>query len=177
MKKLFFFLLLIPFCSMAQINHSMHKSTGKDSVMEKKTSYNYPLQSAKIKSGMAYTGKKVEYDLYVTDTMVNFTGKHRHAIAINGQIPAPILEFTEGDTAIIRVHNRMKMETSIHWHGILLPNKEDGVPYLTTSPVGAGKTYTFTFPLIQSGTYWYHSHTMLQEQSGLYGSIIIRLDR
>ncbi len=122
---------------------------------------------------MAYTGKKVEYDLYVTDTMVNFTGKHRHAIAINGQIPAPILEFTEGDTAIIRVHNMMKMETSIHWHGILLPNKEDGVPYLTTSPVEAGKTYTFTFPLIQSGTYWYHSHTMVQEQSGLYGSIVI----
>jgi FtsP/CotA-like multicopper oxidase with cupredoxin domain len=173
MKKLFFFLLLIPFCSMAQINHSMHKSTGKDSVMQKKTSYNYPLQSARIKSGMAYTGKKVEYDLYVTDTMVNFTGKHRHAIAINGQIPAPILEFTEGDTAIIRVHNLMKMETSIHWHGILLPNKEDGVPYLTTSPVEAGKTYTFTFPLIQSGTYWYHSHTMVQEQSGLYGSIVI----
>lgn len=173
MKKLFIFLLLIPFCSMAQINHSMHKSTGKDSVMQKMTSYNYPLQSAKIKSGMAYTGKKVEYDLYVTDTMVNFTGKHRHAIAINGQIPAPILEFTEGDTAIIRVHNLMKMETSIHWHGILLPNKEDGVPYLTTSPVEPGETYTFTFPLIQSGTYWYHSHTMLQEQSGLYGSIVI----
>lgn len=173
MKKLFFFLLLIPFCSMAQINHSMHKSTGKDSVMQKKTSYNYPLQSAKIKSGMAYTGKKVEYDLYVTDTMVNFTGKHRHAIAINGQIPAPILEFTEGDTAIIRVHNQMKMETSIHWHGLLLPNKEDGVPYLTTVPIEPEETLTFTFPLIQSGTYWYHSHTMLQEQSGLYGSIVI----
>lgn len=173
MKKLFFFLLLIPFCCMAQVNHSMNKGAGKDSVMQKITSYNYPLQSARIKSGMAYTGEKVEYDLYVTDTMVNFTGKHRHAIAINGQIPAPILEFTEGDTAIIRVHNLMKMETSIHWHGILLPNKEDGVPYLTTSPVEPGETYTFTFPLIHSGTYWYHSHTMLQEQSGLYGSIVI----
>jgi CopA family copper-resistance protein len=173
MKKLFFFLLLIPFCCMAQVNHSMNKGAGKDSVMQKITSYNYPLQSARIKSGMAYTGEKVEYDLYVTDTMVNFTGKHRHAIAINGQIPAPILEFTEGDTAIIRVHNLMKKETSIHWHGILLPNKEDGVPYLTTSPVEPGETYTFTFPLIHSGTYWYHSHTMLQEQSGLYGSIVI----
>ncbi|MHB1277809.1 MAG: multicopper oxidase domain-containing protein [Bacteroidia bacterium] len=173
MKKLFFFLLLIPFCSMAQIKHSMHKSTGEDSVIQKTTSYNYPLQSGKVKLGMAYTGKKVEYDLYVSDTMVNFTGKRRHAIAINGQIPAPILEFTEGDTAIIRVHNLMKMETSIHWHGILLPNKEDGVPYLTTSPVEPGEIYTFTFPLIQSGTYWYHSHTMLQEQSGLYGSIVI----
>ncbi|OSZ77127.1 hypothetical protein CAP36_11975 [Chitinophagaceae bacterium IBVUCB2] len=173
MKHLLSLLLLIPFCSIAQIDHSMHKSMGKDSVMQNITSYNYPLQSGQPKSGMAYTGKKVEYDLYVTDTMVNFTGKSRHAIAINGQIPAPILEFTEGDTAIIRVHNLMKMETSIHWHGILLPNKEDGVPYLTTVPIEAGKTLTFTFPLIQSGTYWYHSHTMLQEQSGLYGSIVI----
>ena len=175
MKHLLFFLLFIPFCSMAQNHLTMQMPMDKkDSLMQKKpTAYNYPLQSTQTKSGIAYTGKKVGYDLYVTDTMVNFTGKHRHAIAINGQIPAPIIEFTEGDTAIIRVHNMMKMETSIHWHGILLPNKEDGVPYLTTSPVEPGETYTFTFPLIQSGTYWYHSHTMLQEQSGLYGAIVI----
>jgi len=171
MKKLFLFLLLIPVCSLAQMNHSMQMA--KDSGVKKITSYNFPLKPTQLAPGESYQGKKVEYDLYVTDTMVNFTGKHRHAIAINGQIPAPILEFTEGDTAIIRVHNLMKMETSIHWHGILLPNKEDGVPYLTTSPVEPGETYTFTFPLIQSGTYWYHSHTMLQEQNGLYGSIVI----
>ncbi len=173
MKKLLFFLLFIPFYSLAQHNESMKMDMGKASAMQKKTSYNYALLPRQINTGIAYTGKKVEYDLYVTDTMVNFTGKHRHAIAINGQIPAPILEFTEGDTAIIRVHNLMKMETSIHWHGILLPNKEDGVPYLTTVSIEGGKTLTFTFPLIQSGTYWYHSHTMLQEQSGLYGSIVI----
>ncbi|MBI3718627.1 MAG: multicopper oxidase domain-containing protein [Sphingobacteriales bacterium] len=173
MKKILHFLLFLPSCGMAQSNPSMQMDMNKNAAMSKITSYNFPLQPSPVKAGMAYNGKKVEYDLYVTDTMVNFTGKHRHAIAINGQIPAPILEFTEGDTAIIRVHNQMKMETSIHWHGILLPNKEDGVPYLTTSPVEPGKTYTFTFPLIQSGTYWYHSHTMLQEQSGLYGSIVI----
>jgi FtsP/CotA-like multicopper oxidase with cupredoxin domain len=121
----------------------------------------------------SYVGKKVIYDLFVNDTMVNYTGKHRMAIAINGSIPAPTLSFTEGDTAVIRVHNLMKMETSIHWHGILFSNEQDGVPYLTTSPVEPGKVFTFTFPLIQSGTYWYHSHTMLQEQSGLYGSIVI----
>lgn len=120
-----------------------------------------------------YVGKKVIYDLFVNDTMVNYTGKHRMAIAINGSIPAPNLSFTEGDTAVIRVHNLMKMETSIHWHGLLLPNDQDGVPYLTTAPVEPGKVFTFTFPLIQSGTYWYHSHTMLQEQSGVYGSIVI----
>jgi len=171
MKKLLSLVFLIPACTFAQMNHSM--SGAMDDVPKKITSYNFPLKKTQLAPGNIYQAKKVEYDLYVTDTMVNFTGKRRHAIAINGQIPAPILEFTEGDTAIIRVHNMMKMETSIHWHGLLLPNKEDGVPYLTTSPVEAGETYTFTFPLIQSGTYWYHSHTMLQEQSGLYGSIVI----
>lgn len=171
MKKLLLLVLLIPVCTFAQMKHSIPGT--KDDAGKKITSYNFPLNKTQLVPKEIYQGKKVEYDLYVTDTMVNFTGKHRHAIAINGQIPAPILEFTEGDTAVIRVHNLMKMETSIHWHGILLPNKEDGVPYLTTSPVEAGKTYTFTFPLIQSGTYWYHSHTMLQEQSGLYGSIVI----
>ena len=120
-----------------------------------------------------YIGKKVVYDLYVNDTMVNFTGKHRMAIAINGNIPAPTLTFTEGDTAVINVHNLMKMESSIHWHGLLFNNDQDGVPYLNNPPIKAGSVYTFTFPLIQSGTYWYHSHTMLQEQSGLYGSIVI----
>lgn len=173
MKQLLFFLLFIPFCSMSQSNQSMQMDMGKNPEMQKTTSYNYPLQFKQVNPGTGYTGRKVEYDLYVKDSMVNFTGRHRHAIAINGQIPAPILEFTEGDTAIIHVHNMMKMETSIHWHGILLPNTEDGVPYLTTSPVEPGKTHTFTFPLIQSGTFWYHSHTMLQEQSGLYGSIVI----
>ncbi|MDX2047270.1 MAG: multicopper oxidase domain-containing protein [Chitinophagaceae bacterium] len=171
MKKLLSLVLLVPGCIFAQINHSMPGVV--DDGLKKITSYHFPLKKTPLAPGKIYEGKKVEYDLYVTDTMVNFTSKRRHAIAINGQIPAPILEFTEGDTAIIRVHNMMKMETSIHWHGILLPNKEDGVPYLTTSPVEAGKTYTFTFPLIQSGTYWYHSHTMVQEQSGLYGSIVI----
>ena len=121
-----------------------------------------------------YIGKRVEYNLYVTDTLVTFTkGKRKPAIAINGTIPAPTLYFTEGDTAVVYVHNKMKEETSIHWHGLLLPNKEDGVPYLTTPPIEPGSTYTFSFPVIQNGTYWYHSHTGLQEQVGLYGGIVI----
>ena len=120
-------------------------------------------------------GGKVEYHLYVNDTLANISGNKKvSALAINGQIPAPTLYFTEGDTAVIHVHNLMHHETSIHWHGLLLPNKEDGVPYLTTAPVEPGGQYTFTFPLIQSGTFWYHSHTMFQEQSGLYGSIVIQ---
>ena len=122
----------------------------------------------------SYKGKRIEYDLYIDHLKVNYTGKERKALGINGTIPGPVLYFTEGDTAVIHVHNKLMMEeTSIHWHGLLLPNEEDGVPYLTTAPIKAGQTHTFTFPLIQSGTYWYHSHTMLQEQSGIYGSIVI----
>ena len=121
-----------------------------------------------------FAQKVTEYDLYITDTVVNYTGKKVKAIAINGQIPGPELHFIEGDTAVIRVHNKMHHhETSIHWHGLILPNEQDGVPYLTTAPIKAMTTHTYKFPLKQSGTYWYHSHTMLQEQSGMYGAFII----
>ncbi|MUV03932.1 multicopper oxidase domain-containing protein [Flavobacterium rakeshii] len=122
---------------------------------------------------VANAQKVTEYDLYVTDTVVNYTGKTVKAIAINGTIPGPELHFTEGDTAVIRVHNNAKHETSIHWHGLLLPNEQDGVPYLTTAPIKSNTVHTYKFPLKQSGTYWYHSHTMLQEQSGMYGAFII----
>lgn len=117
--------------------------------------------------------KTVRYDLYVTDTLVNFTGKQKHAIAVNGQIPMPALTFTEGDTAEIYVHNEMNKETALHWHGIFVPNKEDGVPYLTQLPVKPHTTYLYKFPIIQNGTYWYHSHAGLQEQIGMYGSMIL----
>ena len=115
----------------------------------------------------------VRYDLFVRDSLVNYSGKSRHGIAINGSIPAPTLHFTEGDTAEIYVHNTLKTETSIHWHGIILPNQFDGVPYLTTAPIKPGQIHLFKFPIVQSGTYWYHSHTQFQEQSGLYGAFII----
>jgi FtsP/CotA-like multicopper oxidase with cupredoxin domain len=92
-------------------------------------------------------GKRAVYHLYVSDTLVNYTGKKRPAMAINGSIPAPVLNFTEGDTAEIYVHNEMKMETSVHWHGLLLPNRYDGVSYLTTSPVKAGETHLYNSPL------------------------------
>jgi CopA family copper-resistance protein len=120
-----------------------------------------------------FAQKVAHVDLYVGDTIVTYSGKKAKALAINGQIPAPVLEFTEGDTAEIVVHNLLETETSIHWHGIILPNRFDGVPYLTTSPVKPGQCYTYRFALKQNGTYWYHSHTQLQEQSGLYGAFII----
>ncbi len=118
-------------------------------------------------------GRRISYDLYVNDTTVNYTGKQRHAIAINGQIPGPTIELTEGDTAVIRVHNLMKVMTSVHWHGILIPNQYDGVPGLTSISIMPGKTFEVVFPVVQNGTYWYHSHTMTQEQIGLTGSIVI----
>ena len=96
------------------------------------------------------------------------------SLTINGSIPGPTLRFREGDVARIRVHNRLaKEETSIHWHGLLLPNIQDGVPDLNTPPIQAGKTHVFEFPLKHAGTYWYHSHSGLQEQRGVYGSMVV----
>jgi CopA family copper-resistance protein len=115
-----------------------------------------------------------EYTLTIEQQTVNITGKEVMGMTVNGSIPGPTLEFTEGEQAIIHVINKMDVETSIHWHGILLPNFQDGVPYLTTPPIKAGTTFTYNFPINHSGTYWYHSHTMLQEQSGVFGSIVIQ---
>lgn len=119
-------------------------------------------------------GKKVRYDLFVKDTLVEYAGKKKRAIAVNGQIPMPTLEFHEGDTAEIVVHNMLKEETSLHWHGLQLPNKEDGVPWLTQKPIKPNSTYVYRFPIIQNGTHWYHSHSGLQEQIGMYGSLILK---
>lgn len=120
------------------------------------------------------TGKTVVYHLYVRDTTVNYTGKEKRAIAINGSIPAPTLTFAEGDTAEIWLHNQLKEETSLHWHGIILPNRFDGVPFLTTKPIHPGDTYVYKFKIVQNGTYWYHSHSALQEQIGMYGALILK---
>ncbi len=117
--------------------------------------------------------RTVRYDLYIRDTIVNFTGKSKHAIAVNGQIPMPTLTFTEGDTAEIYVHNELKEATSLHWHGLFLPNQYDGVPYLTQMPIKPNTTHVYRFPVIQNGTHWYHSHSGLQEQIGMYGSLIL----
>jgi FtsP/CotA-like multicopper oxidase with cupredoxin domain len=120
-----------------------------------------------------FAQKTVRYDLYVRDTIVNFTGKEKRAIAVNGQIPMPTLTFTEGDTAEIYVHNELNETTSLHWHGLFLPNKEDGVPYLTQMPIKPHTIHLYKFPIIQNGTHWYHSHSGLQEQIGMYGSFIM----
>ena len=118
------------------------------------------------------SGRTVTYHLYVKDTMVNFTGKTKRAIAMNGSIPSPTLFFTEGDTAEIYLHNLLDEETSLHWHGVILPNQADGVPFLTTKRIAPGDVHLYKFRVVQNGTYWYHSHSALQEQSGMYGALI-----
>jgi CopA family copper-resistance protein len=115
----------------------------------------------------------VEYHLSIAGKEVHFTGVPRMAIAVNGIIPAPTLTFREGDLARIHVRNLMPEESSIHWHGLLLPNRMDGVPFVTYPPIKPGATFVYEFRIRQQGTYWYHSHSGLQEQRGLYGAIII----
>ncbi|WP_413577749.1 multicopper oxidase domain-containing protein [Bdellovibrio sp. HCB290] len=126
-------------------------------------------------SGIA---KTVKYELVIRNQTVNMSGKKDvdFALTVNGGIPAPTLEFTEGDDAEITVRNELKNaneDVSLHWHGILLPPLEDGVPFVNTPPIYPGKSRTFKFPIRQNGTYWYHSHTMLQEQKGVFGAIVI----
>ena len=123
--------------------------------------------------GAELSAATVEYDLTIDRQEVNFTGQPVKAMTINGRLPGPTLRFTEGDHAVIRVQNQMDVETSIHWHGILLPNAMDGVPFVTYPPIAPGQTFIYEFDLRQSGTYWYHSHTMLQEQRGLFGALVI----
>ena len=114
-----------------------------------------------------------QFNLEVGELPVAFTGRQRTATAINGRVPAPLLRWREGDEVTIRVHNRLPVTSSIHWHGILLPTEMDGVPGLSFPGIAPGETFTYRFRLNQSGTYWYHSHSRFQEQTGMYGPIVI----
>ena len=114
-----------------------------------------------------------EFDLTIGRTSVNITGRSRAAIAINNSLPGPELRWREGDTVTLRVKNTLEDDTSIHWHGIILPANMDGVPGLSFSGIHPGDTYTYRFPVKQSGTYWYHSHSGFQEQQGLYAPLVI----
>ncbi|WP_298576391.1 copper resistance system multicopper oxidase [uncultured Luteimonas sp.] len=116
-----------------------------------------------------------DFQLDIGTSLVNFTGQPRPAITINGSLPAPLLRWREGDTVSLRVTNHLPpgTQTSIHWHGILLPANMDGVPGMSFDGILPGESYLYRFTLKQSGTYWYHSHSMQQEQAGLYGAIIV----
>jgi CopA family copper-resistance protein len=113
------------------------------------------------------------FDLEIGALEVNFTGTPRRATVVNGQLPAPLLRCREGDLITLRVSNRLSVPSSIHWHGLIVPADMDGVPGLSFEGVGPGATYVYRFRVNQSGTYWYHSHSRFQPQTGLYGPIVI----
>ncbi len=114
-----------------------------------------------------------DFALDIVETAVNITGAARVATTVNGSVPGPLLRCREGDTLTLRVRNRLRVPTSIHWHGIVLPYTMDGVPGLSFDGIAPGASFTYRFPLRQSGTYWYHSHSRFQEQTGLYGALIV----
>ena len=114
-----------------------------------------------------------DFDLYIGELPVNFTGAKRTAMAINGSVPGPILRWREGDTVTLRVRNRLQQDTSIHWHGIILPANMDGVPGLSFHGIAPDGMYEYRFKVQQNGTYWDHRHSGCQEQVGVYGALVI----
>jgi CopA family copper-resistance protein len=113
------------------------------------------------------------FDLQIGEASFNFTGNKRIGTVVNGQIPGPLLRWREGDTVTLRVSNRLAARSSIHWHGMILPADMDGVPGLSFAGIPSGGDYLYRFKVNQSGTYWYHAHSRFQEQTGLYGPIVI----
>ena len=114
-----------------------------------------------------------DFALNIAETPVNITGAVRLATTVNGAMPGPVLRCKQGSTVTLRVTNRLRVPTSIHWHGIVLPSGMDGVPGISFDGIAPGETFVYRFPLRQSGTYWYHSHSRFQEQTGLFGALIV----
>jgi CopA family copper-resistance protein len=137
-----------------------------------------PVAAAQTRSAWPAPDRSPETDfsLDIGTTPVNFTGAMRHATTVNGSLPGPTLRMRQGSTVTLRVRNHLPVPTSIHWHGILLPFQMDGVPGFSYAGIAPGETFVYRFALRQSGTYWYHSHSGFQEQTGLYGALVIEPD-
>jgi len=125
-----------------------------------------PAASASVLSG-------TQFELSLDALPVNITGRLRMATAVNGQLPGPLLRWREGEVVTLRVTNRMPQRSSIHWHGVIVPADMDGVPGLSSMGIASGETFVYRFPVRQHGTYWYHAHARFQEQTGLYGALVI----
>ncbi len=124
-------------------------------------------------AGQAAVAHGTDFALDVREVPVNYTGVARMATTVNGSVPGPVLRMRQGATVTLRVTNRLRVPTSIHWHGIVLPYGMDGVPGISFPGIAPGETFVYRFALRQCGTYWYHSHSGFQEQSGLYGAMVI----
>jgi CopA family copper-resistance protein len=133
----------------------------------------YAFESTGLKASSVGDSEANEIDLLIREQQVQFGKRRGTAITINGTVPGPLVRLHEGSDAILRVTNGLKEDTSIHWHGLLLPPGMDGVPGVSFAGIKAGETFTYRFPVRQNGTYWYHSHSAGQEQSGHYGPLII----
>lgn len=133
----------------------------------------YALEPSGLSIGRGIRAAGEPIDLFLRRQELNIGGRRGNAITLNGTIPGPLIRLQEGEQATIRVHNELDEDSSVHWHGILLPFEMDGVPGVSFPGIKAGETFTYRFPVKQSGTYWYHSHTGLQEQLGHYGPLII----
>ena len=134
-----------------------------------------PSRAAGITRIPELRGQQFAFDIgYRT---VNFTGRERTATVVNGSIPGPVLRWREGDRVTLRVRNHLAHDTSIHWHGMILPAAMDGVPGISFDGIRPGETFTYQFDVRQNGTFWYHSHSRFQEQTGLYGAIVIEPSR
>ena len=129
------------------------------------------LRSAETRAPAVLTGP--DFALTIGEMPVNYTGAGRTAVTVNGQVPGPLLRMRQGDTVTVRVTNRLAAPTSIHWHGMIVPADMDGVPGISFAGIAPGETFTYRFKVNQYGTYWYHAHSRFQEQTGLYGPIII----
>lgn len=139
--------------------------------------YGLGLTPAVASRRVKFTGPKMlsgnQFDLNIGYQPVNFTGNASIATAVNGSVPSPILRWREGERVTLRVTNQLVHDSSIHWHGIILPTEMDGVPGLSFAGIQPGTTFEYQFTVNQSGTYWYHSHSGFQEQTGMYGAIVI----
>jgi CopA family copper-resistance protein len=133
----------------------------------------YAFENAGLRAGAVGDSEANEIDLLIREQQLQFGKRRGTAITINGTVPGPLVRLREGSDAILRVTNGLKEDTSIHWHGLLLPPGMDGVPGVSFAGIKPGETFTYRFPVRQNGTYWYHSHSAGQEQSGHYGPLII----
>jgi CopA family copper-resistance protein len=131
------------------------------------------ISSSGVKRSPPQVLRGKQFDLNIGYQAVNMTGKERTATTVNGSLPAPTLRWKEGETVTLRVKNHLAHDSSIHWHGMILPSNMDGVPGLSFAGIKSGDTYEYQFEVNQSGTYWYHSHSGFQEQTGVYGAIVI----
>ncbi len=131
------------------------------------------ISSSGVKRSPPQVLRGKQFDLNIGYQAVNMTGKERTATTVNGSLPAPTLRWKEGETVTLRVKNHLAHDSSIHWHGMILPSNMDGVPGLSFAGIKPGDTYEYQFEVNQSGTYWYHSHSGFQEQTGVYGAIVI----